>query len=107
LQLVVLGQDARLQERLHQCQDAFISDSGPHPTQQGGMRNFVEARFDITLHNPLIRAARVIVDLGNGVLSAAFGAEAIRAWLEVRLENWLEHQLEGGLDHPVPHCGNT
>jgi hypothetical protein len=43
------------------------------------------------------------VDLGNGVLGAAFGAEAIREWLEVRLENWLEHQLEGGLDHPVPH----
>jgi hypothetical protein len=42
------------------------------------------------------------VDLGDGVLGAAAGAESVGARVEVRLEDRLEHQLERGLDHPVP-----
>ena len=42
------------------------------------------------------------VDLGDGVLGPAAGAETITAWLKIRLEDRLEHRLEGGLDHPVP-----
>ncbi len=37
LKLAILGQNTRLQERLHQCQDAFISDSSPHSVQKGGV----------------------------------------------------------------------
>ena len=44
-----------------------------------------------------------MVDLGDGVLGPASGAEAVAARLKVRLEDWLEHSLEGGLHHPVPH----
>ena len=41
------------------------------------------------------------MDLGDGVLGSALRAEAIRAWLEVRLEDRLEHQLQRGLHDPV------
>ena len=40
------------------------------------------------------------MDLGNCVLGAAFGAEAIREWPDIHLENWLENHrhvvLPGG-----------
>ena len=42
------------------------------------------------------------VDLGDGVLGAAAGAEPVGARVKVRLEDRLQHQLERGLDHPVP-----
>jgi len=42
------------------------------------------------------------VDLGDGVLGAAPGAEPVGARVEVRLEDRLQHQLERGLDHPIP-----
>ena len=38
LQRAVLGEDARLQERLHQCQDAFIPDASPHPVSRARAR---------------------------------------------------------------------
>jgi hypothetical protein len=106
LEFAALGQDAGLQERLHQRQNPFISDSSSNPLHQRRVRNFIEARFDVPFHDPLVRAARVIVNLGNRVLGAAFGAEAIREWLKIRLENWLKHQFEGGLDHSIPHGGD-
>jgi hypothetical protein len=53
------------------------------------MRDFVEARFDVTLDHPLIGAAGQVVDLGDGVLGSASGAEAIGTWLKVRLEDRL------------------
>ena len=41
------------------------------------------------------------MNLGDRVLAAPSRAEAIRAWLEVRLKDWLEHRLEG----PLARCG--
>ena len=41
------------------------------------------------------------MDLSDRVLGSALRAEAIRAWLEVRLEDRLEHQLQRGLHDPV------
>jgi hypothetical protein len=41
------------------------------------------------------------VDLGDRVLRPAPRAEAIRAWLKVRLEDRLEHQFQRGLHDPV------
>jgi hypothetical protein len=107
LKFAALSQDAGFQERLHQRQNPFISDSNSNPLHQRGVRDFIEARFDVPFHDPLIRAARVEVNLGNCVLGAAFGAEAIGEWLKIRLENWLKHQFEGGLDHSIPHSGDT
>ena len=37
-----LGEDARLQERLHQREHTLVCDSRPHPVHQGRMRDFVE-----------------------------------------------------------------
>ena len=54
----VLTEDARLEERLHQSQDAFVPDAFPHPIHQGRMRDFVEAGFDVALHDPLVGAGR-------------------------------------------------
>jgi hypothetical protein len=45
-----------------------------------------------------------VVDLGDGILGAASGAEAVGTRLEVRLEDRLQHQFQGGLDRPVA-CG--
>src|SRR5450759_3430126 len=71
------------------------------------MRDFVEARFDVTFHDPLVGAAREEVNLCDGVLGPASGAEPVAAWVKIRLENGLEHRLEGSLDHPVPHGGDA
>src|ERR1019366_5835 len=71
------------------------------------MRDFVEARFDVTFYDPLIRTGRIEVNLCNGVLGPAPGAEPVAARVKVRLENRLEHRLEGGLDHPGPHGGDA
>jgi site-specific DNA recombinase len=54
LQRAVLGEDARLQERLHQGQNAVIPDASPDPLHESGMRDLVEAGFDVALHDPLI-----------------------------------------------------
>ena len=61
--------------------------------EQPGVRDLVEARLDVALDHPLIGAAGQIVDLGDGVLGSAPGAEAIATRLEVRLEDRLEHRL--------------
>src|ERR1019366_2740478 len=71
------------------------------------MRNFVEARFDVALYDPLIGAGRKEVNLGDGVLGPALRAEPVAARVKIRLENRLEHRLEGGLDHSIPHGGDA
>jgi hypothetical protein len=101
---LILTEDTGFEERLHQIQDATIPDSGPHPVHETDMRDFVEARFDVPLKHPLIRAAGEEVDLLDGILGSAPGAETVGARLEVRLEDRLEHQLEGGL-HAAIACG--
>ena len=57
-QRAVLAEDARLQERLHQSQDALVPDPSPHPVHQGRMRDLVEAGFDVALDDPLVGAGR-------------------------------------------------
>ena len=70
------------------------------------MCDLVEACLDVTLQHPLVGVGGKNVDLGDGVLRPAPRAEAVGAWLEVRLEDRLEHQLQGGLDHPVTGGGD-
>jgi site-specific DNA recombinase len=102
-QLAVLSQDARLQERLYQRQDALVSDPLAHPAHQGRVADRVEARLDIALHYPLISAGGEVASLGDRVMGPAVRAEAIRAWPEIRLEDRLQNQLQGRLHYPVGH----
>jgi len=53
-QRAVLVEDARLEKRLHQSQDASVFDPTTHPIHYGGVRNLVEAGLDVALHDPLI-----------------------------------------------------
>jgi len=71
------------------------------------MRYVVEARLDITVQHPLIRAGRQKVDLSDSVMRTPFRTEPVRARAKTRLEDGLEHQLQRRLDHPVGHSGNT
>jgi site-specific DNA recombinase len=102
-QLAILGEDPGLQERLHQGQDAFVPDPGPHPAHEGGMRDFVEAGFDVSLYDPLITAwpRSEIAHLCHRVMCPAVRTEPIRARQEVRLEDGLQHQFHRCLHHPV------
>ena len=50
----VLGEDPGLEERLHQCQDAFVSDPSSDPAHQGGVVDGVEARLDVRVQHPLV-----------------------------------------------------
>jgi hypothetical protein len=67
------------------------------------VRDFVEACLDVAFYDPLVGAGGEVMDLGDRVVGAASGAEAVTARQEVRLEDRLEHQFEGGLYHPVGH----
>ena len=67
------------------------------------MVDLVEAGGDVTFNDPLVPAGAEQVDLSDGVLCPATGAEAVTARLEVRLENRLKHQLEGTLDDAISH----
>jgi hypothetical protein len=102
----VLTEDARMEERLHQAHDTLVPDPFPQPTDDADMRDLVEARLDIALQHPLVGAGSQKVNLGDGVLGSALGAEAVATRLEVRLEDRLEHQLQGRLDHPVAGGGD-
>src|SRR5215217_7467612 len=66
------------------------------------MVDHVEARFDVTFQHPLIGAGGELVNLRDRVLGSPSGTEAIRAWLEVRLQDRLQHQLEGRLRGAIP-----
>jgi len=96
------GEDPRLQERLRQAQDALVADPAAHPVHQGRVVDRVETRFDVRLQHPAVTVVVELVDLSDRVLRPAPRAEAIGAWLEIRLEDRLEHQLQGRLHDPVP-----
>jgi hypothetical protein len=100
----ILTEDAGFEERLDQTQDTLVPDSGSEPVHETGMRDFVEARFDVTLDHPLIGALSEVLDLGDGVMRPTLGAETVATRLEVRLEDRLEHQQQGCLGNPVS-CG--
>jgi hypothetical protein len=108
-QQAFLGEDACLQERLHQGQHALVSDSRPHPRHERGMRDFVEAGFDVALNHPLVVtiAGGEVAHLGHGVMSPAHRAEPVGAREEIRLEDRLQHQFQGCLDDPVGDGGNA
>ena len=105
-QRAILSEDARFKERLHQGKDAFVPDAGPHPVHKSGMRDFVEAGFDVAFHDPLIRAGGEVVHLGHRVVSPAVRAEPVGAREEIRLEDRLQHQFQGGLGDPVTDGGD-
>jgi len=102
----VLGQDPRLQERLDQRHDASVPDTIAHPSQQAGMRDLVEACLDVTFEHPFVAVGCQHVNLGDRVLGPTLRAEAIGAWLEVRLEDRFEDQLERRLHRAVGSGGN-
>ena len=108
LKLRVLTEDPGLEERLHQVQDAFVPDSLPHPVHQGRMRDLVEARRDVALHDPLIASwiRGQVPHLGDRVMSPTPRTEPIGTWEEVRLEDRLQHQFQRRLDHPVGDRGD-
>src|SRR3954468_11921721 len=70
------------------------------------MRDFVEAGFDVSFDDPLIRAGREVMDLGHRVMSSAIRAKPIGAREKIRLENWLQHQFNAGLGYPVADHSN-
>ena len=97
----VLGEDPRLQERLHQGQDALVPDPMSHPVHQGRVVDRVEARLDVRLQHPAVTVVVEVVDLSDRVLGPALRAETIGSRVEVRLEDRVEHQLQGRLHDPV------
>src|SRR5437868_4811799 len=70
------------------------------------MRDFVEAGFDVSFEDPLIRAGREVMDLGHRVMSPAIRAKPVGAREKIRLENWLQYQFNAGLGHPVADRSN-
>ena len=98
----ILAEDACLAERLDQGQHAPVPDSPPQPHHERAVVDLIEAGRDVAFQHPLIPMGCQQVDLGDGVLRPAPGAEPVGARVEVRLEDRLQHQLERGLDHPVP-----
>jgi site-specific DNA recombinase len=99
----ILVEDAGLQERLDQHQDALVGDALTDPAHQCGMVDLVEACLDIAFDDPLVAVwwTGEHVDLSDGVLGAAARAKAVRARQEVRLEDRLEHQLQRGSHGPA------
>jgi site-specific DNA recombinase len=101
---LVLSEDPGFEERFHQRQDTLVPDSVPQPVHETDMRDFIEARFDVSFQDPLIGVSGIEEDLLDGVLGAASRAETVTARLEVRLENRLQHQFQSGL-HSSVACG--
>ena len=92
-QRAFLGEDARLEKRLHQSQDAFVADAIPHAIQKSRMRDFVETGFDVSLHDPLIGAGCEVVHLSHRVMGPAVRAKSVGTRKKVRLEDRLQHQF--------------
>src|SRR5204863_2947283 len=101
-----LRHDPGLEERLDQRHGALVRDPPPYPNQGGRVRERIEARFDISLENPLIGVGREHVYLGDRVMGAASRPKPIGAGLEVRLEDRLKHRFEGSLNYSVAEGGH-
>lgn len=97
----VLAEDSGMQEHFCHRQDGFVSDPTTQPVLEGRMVDHVEAGFDVTLQHPLIGAGGELVNLRDHVLGAPSGAETIRRWPEIRLQDRLKHQFSG----PLARCG--
>jgi len=69
------------------------------------MRDLVETRRDVSLHDPLIRAGREVTHLGDRVMGSAVRAEPVGTREEIRLEDRLQNQFQGRLYHPVTDRG--
>ena len=104
LEDAVAVHDPGLQERLDERQDPLVGDPPSHPVQNGRVRELVKARRDVGLHDPLIRAAREVLHLGDRVLCPASGPKPIRTRLKIDLEDRFQHQLHGRLHDPVTDC---
>ena len=103
----VLTEDPRLQERLHQVQDALVGDACPHPVHEGRVRDLVEAGLDVALHDPFVLLGREETNLGHRIMSPASRTEPVGTREEIRLEDRLQHQFQGCLDHPVGDRGDS
>src|ERR1019366_4050335 len=101
--LAVGGHDARLHEGLAQGQNPLVCDSSTHPFQHSGVRDVVEARFDIRVQHPLVSLGAEGVYLGDRVMGPAPRTEAVAHRREVRLQDRCQDQHEAGLHKPV-HC---
>src|SRR5215204_94269 len=99
-----LGEDACLAERLDQRQDPFVDDPSPHPTQQGRVVDRVETRLDVSIDYPRVVTWRCgqLMNLSDRVLRPMPRPKAVRARLEIGLEDRLQDQFQGRLDDPVP-----
>ena len=104
-----LGQNACPQESPHESEDPFVFDPTPHSVHEGGVLDFLKACRDIGLENPFVVTSGTgqVVYLGNRILRPAIRTEAVRARLEIRLEDGLHHQLQRRLDHAICSRGNT
>ncbi len=103
----VLGEDAGMEERLHQPHDTLVPDPMSHPVHKGRVVDLVEARRDVTFQHPGVVIGCQHVNLGDGVVGPASRTEAVTARLEVRLEDRLEDQLQAGLHAAVPGGGDA
>jgi site-specific DNA recombinase len=103
----VLAENAGLQERLDQHEDALVGDPSTHPAHERGVADGVKARLDVVLQHPLIGAAGEVVDLGDGVMRAPAWPEPVGARQKVRLPDRFQDQLERGLHHTIPHGGDA
>jgi hypothetical protein len=101
---VVLGHDPGLQERLDERQNTFVCDPPSHSIQNGRVVELIETRLDVSLHDPLIRAGREVLHLGDRVLRPASRPEPIRARLKIDLEDRFQHQLDRCLNDPITDC---
>src|SRR6266511_4314372 len=78
-QRAVLGEDARLEERLHQGQDTFVSDPLSHSTHKSRVRDFVEARRDVTFDHPLVGVGDEHDRISDRIMRPASGTEPVAA----------------------------
>jgi hypothetical protein len=64
--------------------------------------NRVEVGAEVDVEHLRVALGQGAGDVVHGLVRVLLRPEAVRARLEVRLEERLEHQDRGGLDHPVP-----
>ena len=108
LQVTGLGHHARFEKRAHQPQHAFVSDPPPDLIGDEAVRQCVEARFDVGLHDPLVVRGgfREVVNLGDRVLRPATGPVGIARRIEAGFEDRLHDELEGHLGYAISEGGD-